>query len=123
MVGVIVAHDHPHHWLIGNGANLFQQHICQRRRAERVEHHHAGTGDNDAGIGNEALIFRSDSGYALNEPDMFGNPLELHVNRCGGIFLHCPALRDSCGLKQKQEKHRNDFQSRHAYPLRKFSSV
>ena len=58
VVGVVVGQDDVRDLLRRDLLDLGHQPLGQRRRAQRVDHHHAGRGDNKARVGDEVLVGR-----------------------------------------------------------------
>ncbi len=101
MIGVIMTDDDVSDRLVGGFPDQADQLLRQRRRSQRIEHHHAVAGDDEAGVGHESLVLaRGRARQTLHEITVLAEANRLHRHR------HIVII----GMGQRQQE--NDQQGR-----------
>jgi len=102
MVGVVVADDHPPDRLPGDLADQADEFLGQRRRGQRVEHHHAVARDDESGVRHEALVFAGTPRQAGPARSSCGR--QAHRFHRYGRLHHVDGRGRVCGRQQDQRQ-------------------
>ena len=117
MVGVVMGDDDMADRLRGDAADLCDQLLRQRRRAQRIDHHHALVGDHEAGIRDEVAIGgRAHRGLALHHPDTRCNAPGAQCS-VGGVHMGRGDARDEAHAEPWA---RGKKLALHRWPMRKW---
>jgi len=103
VVGVIVREDHAAHGLARDARDGAAKRRSQRRRAERVDHHHPRPRHHESRVRIEAFIGRrGDAGLALHVIHALGD-LDRRDARCDGRVFARPAERGDAEDQERRE--------------------